>query len=113
MERLLFAPLDSETGRKIRAMESYPSSGPDSVVLYDDGRIFWYSEALIAVVSYLPRPYRWGQLLRYVPRILRDAMYRFIARIRKRIFVHPSYCPLMPPAYRKRFIQSHPEDHKP
>lgn len=112
-EKLLFAPLDSEIGKWIRAMEAFPFSAPDSVVFYDQGKIYWYSDALIAVLAYLPRPYRWGQIIRYIPRFLRDGLYRLVARMRKRFFVQPSACPLMPPAYRKRFITSHPEDHRP
>jgi predicted DCC family thiol-disulfide oxidoreductase YuxK len=108
-ERLLFAPLDSETGRQIRAMEIYPPSAPDSVVLYDNGRIYWYSDALIAILAYLPRSYRWGQVARYIPRFLRDAIYRAVARMRKSFFVSTSSCPTMPPSYRRRFLPSPPK----
>ncbi|NNC81968.1 MAG: DUF393 domain-containing protein [Flavobacteriales bacterium] len=57
----------------------------DSVILVEDGKAYAYSDAALRACAYLNAPWKWARGLTFVPRPIRDGVYRFIARIRKKI----------------------------
>lgn len=79
---------------------------PDSVIVLEpDGRLFIKSSAIIHLWSKLgPGSKLLAQLLRLVPRSLRDAGYDGIAAVRRRILpAPPDACPVGTPELRARF----------
>jgi len=62
------------------------------------------SDAAIAVLKQLRAPWRWLAALRFIPRPLRDAAYRLIARRRYRLFGRRENCVVAPAEQRGRFI---------
>ena len=79
---------------------------PDSiVVLTPDGSLLTRSGAIIHILKRLDRPWGWvGNVLRRVPRGIRDGAYDGIARVRYRLFRKPTdACPVTPPELRARF----------
>ncbi|MCC6753387.1 MAG: DUF393 domain-containing protein [Saprospiraceae bacterium] len=60
----------------------YPSGQPDSLLLIRGNRLFRESEAALELFGRLGGAWRSALLLRYVPRTLRDAVYRWVARNR-------------------------------
>jgi predicted DCC family thiol-disulfide oxidoreductase YuxK len=63
------------------------------------------SNAILACLRVLPQPWRLlGALLRLIPRPLREAGYRFIARERYRIWGRYESCPIPTPEESQHFL---------
>ncbi|HVJ90001.1 MAG TPA: thiol-disulfide oxidoreductase DCC family protein [Labilithrix sp.] len=113
---LRFAPLQSELARHVledafgrQAAEGLRAGAtgqgdPDSVVLVDDGRGFTHSTAALHIARYLRAPYRWLFAFIIVPRPIRDAVYRWVARNRYRWFGKTEICRIPTPELRGRFL---------
>lgn len=110
---LTFVPLQSEVARKLleRAFDlatarsiRHDGSAPDSMVLIEDGRGYLRSTAALRVVHRLRAPYRWLGIFAVVPRPIRDAVYRWIAKNRYRWFGHSERCRVPTPELRARFL---------
>lgn len=105
---LRVAPLFGEHFETWRedASTTAPDPIPDSLLLVlEDGRLRVRSEAVLALAARCGGLWRAGAaLVGIVPRPMLDALYDFVARIRKRIFAKPSdACPILPPHLRARF----------
>ena len=101
-----FALRHDPDGTKFR-FAPLPPDGPENsvVVITAEGRRLLRSDAVIRLLV-LGGP-GWsalGHALRIVPRPIRDAGYRGVARIRRRLFPRPEgSCPVIDPELRKRF----------
>jgi predicted DCC family thiol-disulfide oxidoreductase YuxK len=84
--RLHFAALQGETAERLRAVHPEIPRELDSVVLVEDGQVFLRSKVFLHVARHLRAPWRWGYHLRWLPAPLLDLFYRFIARIRYRVW---------------------------
>ncbi|MGB0330664.1 MAG: thiol-disulfide oxidoreductase DCC family protein [Planctomycetota bacterium] len=103
--RMLFAPLQSETGREILAAAGLdPSDRTTMILRTGPGAVLVRSDAALTAAADLRGPWRWAAGLRWIPRPLRDAVYRLIARFRHRIFPAPAACLLPDPGDAHRFI---------
>lgn len=72
-----------------------------------DERLLSRSDAAIYVLSQLAAPWRFaGFLLRLLPKFLRDAAYKIVARQRYLFFGRYRTCPLPPAEFRNRFLDS-------
>ncbi|MCB0688852.1 MAG: DUF393 domain-containing protein [Saprospiraceae bacterium] len=98
---LLFSPLQSEAGWKI--MEKLPKD-TDSLVLYDQGRVYIRSTAALKVAGYLKSPYRHLQNLQFIPTFIRDPIYRLLAKSRYLIFGKRAICMIPTPDLKERFV---------
>ncbi len=101
-----FASLQSEAGVKaLRAHGRAPSTGdPDSVVLIEGGRLYDRSDAALRIARRLDGAWPVLAVLFVVPRFIRDAAYKFIARNRYRWFGRTEECRIPSPALRARFL---------
>jgi predicted DCC family thiol-disulfide oxidoreductase YuxK len=102
--RLMFASLQSPRGQHLRDRFGVETT-VDSMVAIADGQAFVYSDAVIRIAKALGGRYRVGAYIgRLLPRPVRDAGYRFVARNRYRWFGHrPNKCWLPTPELRARF----------
>jgi predicted DCC family thiol-disulfide oxidoreductase YuxK len=85
-KQLWYAPLQGETAARLRARHPEIPETLESVVLVDDDRVHLRSKAFLYTAKYLTRPWRWAYHLRWLPAVLLDLFYRFIARIRYRVW---------------------------
>ena len=90
--RIRFAHLQSEPGRRLLQQYGLPTDRLDSIVLVDNGRIYWKSDAVLRLAKSLRHPWRYMALLRYVPRVVRDFAYDFVGRHRYRLFGKAQEC---------------------
>jgi predicted DCC family thiol-disulfide oxidoreductase YuxK len=107
-----FAPLDSDAFRA-HVPEAVRATLPDSIILWRaDGRLVTESTSVAAMLRRLGGFWRIaGILLAAVPRRIRDAAYRAIARVRRRLFPPPpAACPLLPPRLAPRFEVGAPDE---
>jgi predicted DCC family thiol-disulfide oxidoreductase YuxK len=98
-----YAPLQGETYARLPAADK--PGDVDTVVLHDGDGLHVRSEAVLRLLRHLGG--RWAmaaRLGRLLPRVLRDAAYRFVARRRMAWFGAADQCRVPAPALRERFL---------
>ena len=85
-KKFLFSPLQSTCARRLMQGKQTPEPLPDSIVLLQDGGLYFESEAVLRIASALGLPWSLAAGLRFVPAPLRNAVYRVVARLRRRLF---------------------------
>ena len=102
--RFRFASLQSAEGQALLAAHGLPApTEPESIVLIENGRAYSHSGAVLRLARHLPG-WRWLAAFRVVPRPLRDAAYRWVARHRYRWFGRQEACLLPTPELKARFL---------
>lgn len=100
-----FASLQSEVGQALLKQHGLqPTITPETVVLLEGGQAYAYSTAVLRILRRLNGAWRWLYIARVLPRPLRDAAYRFVARHRYQWFGQQEACLLPTPALRQRFL---------
>ncbi len=99
-----FAALQSEFARAQLGAAGLPPDDLDTMVLIESGKVHMRSTAALRVVRKLKWPWPIFYPFVIVPRFVRDAVYRFIARNRHRWFARPRACGVPKPGWRERFI---------
>jgi predicted DCC family thiol-disulfide oxidoreductase YuxK len=100
-----FAPLQGETFQS-RVPPQRQANLPDSfVVLTREDALLLRSNASLHILERLGGGWKiLANILRAIPRGLRDLVYDFVARIRYRLFGRrDDLCPVVPPNLRARF----------
>lgn len=102
--RYLFAAMQGEAGRMLLRQHGLNPDDPLSMLLVDGDAARSDTDAIIAVLTGLGGAWRLVGALRVVPRVLRDPLYRWIARNRYRWFGRREQCLLPDMADRDRFL---------
>ncbi len=97
--RFHFAPLQGATAARLGL-----DSTMESLVYLRNGERFTESAAALAIARDLGWPWRALHVARVLPRFLRDAAYRFIARHRYRWFGRKETCMVPDAATAARFL---------
>jgi predicted DCC family thiol-disulfide oxidoreductase YuxK len=103
-----FTPIQSPYGRLLAERAGVDASDPSTFLFIDCGRPLRATTAIAAMLARMPRPWRWLRFLAVIPRPLRDAAYRWVARNRYRLFGRRESCLMPSPAVRARFIDDIP-----
>lgn len=101
--RFHFAALQSDWAQTELRRHSLPTMDFDSMVLFDGERFYLRSTAVLRVLRELPW-WRWAYVFIIVPTGVRDLVYGWIARRRKRWFPAPAACGVPKPEWRERFV---------
>lgn len=67
-------------------------------------RLLSHSDAAVYILGHIRGPLRVFGALRFLPRFVRNGIYRFIARRRYRWFGKYETCPLPPAEWKERFL---------
>jgi predicted DCC family thiol-disulfide oxidoreductase YuxK len=102
--RFRFASLQSEAGRSLMTEHGLNPDALSSVVVIEDGRAFQESSAALRIARHLPGAWKLLRVFAVIPRPIRDAVYRLIARNRYRWFGKTEACWLPTPELRARFL---------
>jgi predicted DCC family thiol-disulfide oxidoreductase YuxK len=97
-----FAPLGSPAA--LRLLGARAQGLPDSVVLLDGGGLYTESEAVLRIAARLGRLGLLRAAAALVPRAVRDAMYRLVARNRLRFSGRLEQCRIPSPEQRSQFL---------
>ncbi len=100
---LKFASLQSDAAGALLGAP-LPPGDPDTVMLVEDGRTYTHSSAALRIARHLRAPWRWLVVFAIVPRFVRDAVYRWVARNRYRWFGKTETCRVPTPELRARFL---------
>ena len=104
-QRVRFAAMQSASGRALLSGHGLDPDDPSSLLLLQSGSAYQDTEAILRLLSGFGGGWRLANVLRLMPRALRDALYRTIARNRYRWFGRTESC-LLPPAHaRERFLK--------
>lgn len=98
------APLQGETARRMLDVADIPAGDPESLILWDCGRVYKYSDAALRVSRYLRFPWSLCIIFFIVPRFVRNAVYRYIAANRYKWFGKKESCRLPEPHELSRFM---------
>jgi len=101
--RFRFAPLQGETARR-RLEGRFTGDALGSVVLEEPRRFRIRSDAALAILTGLGGPWRLAGALRIIPRLLRDAMYDYVARKRFAWYGRRDTCRIPTPEEAERFL---------
>ncbi|MDT8436440.1 MAG: DCC1-like thiol-disulfide oxidoreductase family protein [Gemmatimonadota bacterium] len=104
--RFRLAFLDSAAGRAaLSGAAVNRTAAADSVVLVRGGRAWTESGAALRIAAGLRPPWPLLAVLLLVPRPLRDAAYRFVARRRRRWFGEADRCAPLDPEVAARLLE--------
>lgn len=107
-----FAPLQSEAARHLLAQAGWQGPLPDSVLLVlpaasnqpASARVLTMSDATLAIASRLGLPWSLACIARVLPKGLRNAAYRLLARHRTRFFGGKQVCMMPTPDNQRKFL---------
>jgi predicted DCC family thiol-disulfide oxidoreductase YuxK len=104
--RLMFASQQSDAGQKLMREHgiAIPEGDPLSLVLIEDGRVYDRSTGALRIARLLTFPWKLGYAAIIVPRFIRDAIYKFIAKHRYAWFGKKESCMVPTPELRARFL---------
>jgi predicted DCC family thiol-disulfide oxidoreductase YuxK len=100
---LYFASLQSDVGKKL-IKKSDLTQVPDSILFYQDGEVYVRSQAILKITKFLQLPYRFGNVFYIVPKVVRDGIYKLIARNRYRWFGKKETCRVPTMADKSKFL---------
>ena len=98
-----FVAITSDAGRALALDYGVNPDDPLTFLFIDAGRALTESDAVLAIAARLRWPWRALGAARVIPRPLRDAAYRFVARHRYRLFGRSAACIAPDAATRARF----------
>jgi len=104
-----FAPLQSDVAQELLAERGLADHDLDSIVLIEGNETYVNSDAAIRIGVLLGGVYRLLGPTKYLPRLLRDAVYDFVVRYRYRVFGKHDRCMMPTEENRSRFLAGGPD----
>jgi len=101
---IYYASLQSEAG-KLLLREHDIDTNLDSVILIEQERVFIKSDVALRIFYYLGGGWKILSYLSFVPRIIRDTIYDWIAKNRYSWFGKKENCMIPRPEWEDRFIK--------
>ena len=99
-----FASLQSIPGRQLMEQYTLSTTGLNSFILLQDGKVFTRSSAALSVAKQLKGPIKLLYGFIIVPAFIRNAVYDLIARNRYKWFGKKDECMLPSPGIVSRFL---------
>ena len=103
-ERIHFAPIQGELGRRLYAAHGLDAEAPNTMLLVTREQVFRASDAVIEIARRLGGAWKLAVLGKVIPRGLRDAAYFFVARNRYQWFGKHETCLMPTPGLRRRML---------
>ena len=105
-EKFLFASLQSNFGKDQLRKSGLDPLSLKSILVIEGELVFQRSDAALKIASHLEGIWSYFTVLRFVPKIIRDGVYNFIARHRYSIFGKQDSCMIPTADLKTRFIDS-------
>ncbi len=103
-----FAPLQSDVAQELLAERGLADHDLDSIVLIEGNETYVKSDAAIRIGVLLGGVYRLLGPTKYLPRLLRDAVYDLVATYRYRVFGKRDRCMMPTEENKRRFLAGGP-----
>lgn len=85
-------PFQSPKGQRLLQENGRPTNHLDTVILIDQDGLHTHSDGFLKIVSQIPKWQRVAALLAFIPRMLRDFVYKTASRNRVKWFGTSSSC---------------------
>jgi predicted DCC family thiol-disulfide oxidoreductase YuxK len=105
-EKFLFASLQSNFGKDHLKKSGLDPLSLQSILVIEGDLVFQRSDAALKIASHLDGIWSYFTVLKFVPKIIRDGIYNFIARHRYSIFGKQDSCMIPTTELKTRFIDS-------
>lgn len=102
--RFRLASIQGAAGAVLCRRHGVDPHDPVSMLVVDGPRVRRDSDAVLSIYEGLGLPWRLMKGFRLVPAVLRDPVYRWIARNRYRLFGKRTSCWVAPPEFRNRIL---------
>lgn len=102
--RFHLASMQGPVGADLAREHGVDPQNPTSILVIGRSRVYKDSAAIIAIYEALGWPWRLVSMLRIIPTVLRDPVYRLIARNRYRLFGKRATCWLPAEGDRARML---------
>lgn len=99
-----FAPLQSEIGEHYRKEFGINEVSLDTIMLIEQGKLYTHSAAPLRIARNMSGAWFLCYGFMLVPRFIRDAVYKFVARNRYRWFGKQEACRIPTPELKARFL---------
>jgi predicted DCC family thiol-disulfide oxidoreductase YuxK len=99
-----FGASQNPEGQALLARYGTSRAAARSIILIENGEVSLRSTAVLRIASRMTAPWRWASIFLYVPRPIRDAVYRVVAAVRHRLAGESNACETPPPEIRDRLI---------
>ena len=103
-EYFRLASMQGETGSELYRRFGIDPQAPESMIVVQGNHVLRDSDAVLAIAAGLGWPWRAFTALRIVPRVIRDPVYRWLARNRYRLFGRRETCWLPSPSQARRVL---------
>jgi len=87
-----FTPFQSPEGQNLLSTYGYPTHQLDTVILLDMKGSHTHSDGFLKIVAKIPKWKRVAALLAFIPRIIRDGIYKAASRNRVKWFGKSRSC---------------------
>jgi predicted DCC family thiol-disulfide oxidoreductase YuxK len=103
-KQIVFAPLQSEAGKKLLEQHNLPADDMQSFIFIENGKAYSRSTAALKVCRYLSAlwPLCYGAII--VPKFIRDGIYNWISRNRYKWFGVRQACMIPTAEVKTRFL---------
>ena len=99
-----FGASQNPEGRALLARYGTSREATRSLILIEGDEISLRSTAVLKIARRMTAPWRWAAVFLFVPRPIRDAVYRIVAAVRHRLAGRSNACEIPPPEIRARLI---------
>jgi predicted DCC family thiol-disulfide oxidoreductase YuxK len=99
-----FGASQNAEGRALLEQFGTSREAAKSIILIDGDRIYLRSDAVLRIASRMNAPWKYAAVFLWVPRPIRDLVYRIVAAIRIQIAGTSNACEIPPPEIRSRLI---------
>jgi len=101
---ITLTPIQSPYGQQLAVEAGLDPGDPMSFLFFEKGQALEKSAAILALLSRLPAPWRWGRIVGVLPEGLRDRAYDWIAANRYRLMGRKDQCMIPSAEVRARFL---------
>ncbi len=99
-----FAALQSAFAKEILKPYHIDTTAFQSIVYLEGNKVYQNSDAVLHIARHLNKGYKFLYIFRFVPRFIRDALYKFIAKNRYKWMGKKEACMIPTPALKERFL---------
>lgn len=104
-KKFLFGSLQGKTGQEYLRKYNLPTDEFHSFMLIEDNVLYTRSTAILRVLKHLGRGWQLLYVFTYLPQVVRDGLYKLIAKNRYRLFGKKDACRIPTAAERDRFLE--------
>ncbi|MCD2260820.1 thiol-disulfide oxidoreductase DCC family protein [Psychroserpens luteolus] len=87
-----FVAFQSQYGQQLLVEHGFPTERLDTVILIDDHGVKTHSDGFLKIISKIPKWKRVAALLAFIPRMIRDFIYKTASKNRVKWFGQSSSC---------------------